>query len=147
MPLLPSTPSLPAIATAVNALDARVAQNTAALEALTKRIAAIETKVAEWDRVATDHWVLREELRNRNTAERLKYLESLILVNTRQRIMNVGAIRAILTFLHPEEEHPEVPPEMTWVHDIVMRWIEIYGGRIEAPSLGDEQLEELPDEV
>lgn len=119
MPLLPKNPSLPDVVAAINAIDVR--------------LAALEN----------DHAALREEIRTRNTAARLEELEGQVIVNTRQRIMNVGAIRAVLTFLHPEENHPEVPPEMTWLHDLVMRWLELYGGRLAPPSFGDEELEDL----
>lgn len=48
-----------------------------------------------------------------------------------QVAQNVEAIRAILTLLHPDPNHPvvddTVAPHGAWLHELVMSWIGTYG--------------------
>lgn len=50
-------------------------------------------------------------------------------------VENREAIRAILTFLHPNPNHPDVSsdPRLAAFHALVMAWIEKYG-RVEVPT-------------
>lgn len=63
----------------------------------------------------------------KSVADRVTQLEA-------QAKKNEQAIRALLTLLHPDNDHPpvnnDVVPNGVWLHDLVMAWIDEYGDRI-----------------
>lgn len=126
---LPGNPETPAKRSELNAI---ISATNAEDAALAKRLAAVEAKVADDVASLAD---LRAELAARRTADRLAELEAKSLDAFAHVAENTDALRAILTLLHPDDEHPpvtnEIVPNGEWLHELVMYWIARYGGRVE----------------
>lgn len=58
----------------------------------------------------------------------------LVVVEDRVK-KNTDALRAILTILHPDPDHPEpTQPVAKWAHGLIMTWLAELGGRVSQPS-------------
>lgn len=152
---------LDVLQTQVNSLAGRVTQAENRLAELNEAIRAAEgrlTEIGVWredvDLAVRDHWLLRDEINKRRTAERLDDLERFADENREFIALHREAVRALFTLMHPDPAHTEpmepVPEEElpaieedpmahsvnrhraieASAHAVVMDWIEKLGGRI-----------------
>lgn len=99
-----------------------VAVLKAEVDKLDARLAALEARQAEVDKAVADHWVLREELRQRRTAARLAELEDYAELNRE-------ALRVIFTVFQPGVS-ASTRAQADKIQETLALWVAKLGGRI-----------------